>query len=248
MSARRGIVFVFSGHGCQWTEMARELLDASPLFASHIQACEQALAPHIRWSLSDVLRGKPRARRLQRVDVVQPALFAVTVSLAELWRACGVLPDAVVGHSQGEVAAAHFAGGLSLQDAAMIVARRSRVLAGLSGRGGMAVVASTRDWVEDRIESLGQQLDMGAVNGPRSLAVGGASQPLEELLARCRGEGVTAGKVAIDYASHSRQIEPLREQLLQDLAGVRPRSGELPLFSTVTGGRLDCSVCDAEHW
>ena len=248
MSARRGIVFVFSGHGCQWTEMARELLDASPLFASHIQACEQALAPHIRWSLSDVLRGKPRARRLQRVDVVQPALFAVTVSLAELWRACGVLPDAVVGHSQGEVAAAHFAGGLSLQDAAMIVARRSRVLAGLSGRGGMAVVASTRDWVEDQIESLGQRLDLGAVNGPRSLAVGGASQSLEELLARCKGEGATAGKVAIDYASHSRQIEPLREQLLQDLAGVRPSSGELPFFSTVTGGRLDCSVCDVEHW
>ena len=98
---RPGVVFVFAGHGGQWAGMARDLLDASPLFASQIEACEQALEPHLKWSLTDVLRGKPRARRLQRVDVVQPALFAVTVSLAHLWRACGVVPEAVMGHSQG---------------------------------------------------------------------------------------------------------------------------------------------------
>src|SRR5579863_5470198 len=109
-----GAVFVFSGHGSQWEGMAQELLDTSPVFAQRMQACAEALAPHVSWSLLDVLRGRPRARKLERVDVVAPALFAVAVSLAELWRSCGVSPDAVVGHSNGEIAAAHVAGGLSL--------------------------------------------------------------------------------------------------------------------------------------
>src|ERR1700730_19069161 len=112
-----GVVLVFSGHGSQWQGMARELLRSSPVFARHMRACEEALAPHVDWSLARVLQRKRRAPKLERVDVVQPALFAVAVSLAELWRACGVQADAVVGHSQGEIAAAHVAGARSLGDA-----------------------------------------------------------------------------------------------------------------------------------
>ena len=241
-----GIVFVFSGHGAQWPGMARELLDTSPLFASHIDACERALEPHLRWSLTDVLRGKPRARRLRRVDVVQPALFAVTLSLAELWRDCGVTPQAVVGHSQGELAAACFAGALSLQDAALIIARRSRLLAEISGKGRMAAVACPRDWLQERIAT--QDLDLGAVNGPGSFAVGGSPGAIEDLLRICTAHGIKAGKVAIDYASHSRQIEPLRERLLTALDGIEPRAAEIPVFSTVTGERLQGGDCNGEHW
>jgi acyl transferase domain-containing protein/NAD(P)-dependent dehydrogenase (short-subunit alcohol dehydrogenase family) len=247
-SPRRGVVFVFSGHGCQWAGMALGLLEHSPLFAEHMLACEQALKPHVKWSLIDVLRERPKARRLQRVDVVQPALFAVTVSLAELWRACGVRPDAVVGHSQGEVAAAYLSGGLSLADAAMVVARRSRLLARLSTKGGMVALSVAPDRLTGYLEPFGRQLALAAVNGPASLAVAGERRPLDRLRSNCKADGVRTGKVAIDYASHSPQIEPLRDDLLAALSALAPRSGEIPFFSTVTGGSRDTAACDAEHW
>ena len=131
----RRVAFLFPGQGSQWDGMAMELLDSSPLFAEQMQACADALAPYVDWSLMDVLRGEQGAPGLEHADVVQPALFAVMVSLAAWWRSCGVCPDVVVGHSQGEIAAAHVAGGISLQDAARVVALRSRALANLAGRG-----------------------------------------------------------------------------------------------------------------
>ncbi|KJY24591.1 type I polyketide synthase, partial [Streptomyces sp. NRRL S-495] len=144
-------VLVFPGQGSQWAGMARELLDRAPAFADRIAACERALAPHLDWSLLAVLREEPDAPPLDRVDVVQPALFAVMVSLAELWRAHGIVPDAVVGHSQGEIAAACVAGALSLDDAARIVALRSRALLALTGRGGMLFVPQPVEAVRDTL-------------------------------------------------------------------------------------------------
>ncbi len=136
-----GVVFCFPGQGSQWGGMAVELLDSSLVFAERMRECAVALEPYVDWSLEDVLRGVGGAPGLDRLDVVQPALFAVMVSLAGLWRACGVEPAMVVGHSQGEIAAAYIAGGLSLEDAALVVALRSRALASLAGRGGMVSVA-----------------------------------------------------------------------------------------------------------
>ncbi|MBW1600500.1 acyltransferase domain-containing protein, partial [Streptomyces sp. JJ38] len=135
-------VFVFPGQGAQWAGMAVELLDASPVFAERLAECGRALSLCVDWSLDEVLRGVPGAPSLERVDVVQPALWAVMVSLAALWRSFGVVPSAVVGHSQGEIAAACVAGGLSLEDGARVVALRSRlVLERLAGHGGMMSVA-----------------------------------------------------------------------------------------------------------
>ncbi|WP_190127220.1 acyltransferase domain-containing protein, partial [Streptomyces inusitatus] len=153
-------VFVFPGQGSQWVGMAAGLLDSSPVFAARVGECARALEPFTDWSLSDVLRGVEGAPSLERVDVVQPALFAVMVSLAEVWRAAGVRPGAVVGHSQGEIAAACVAGILSLEDAARVVALRSqaigRVLAGLGGMVSVPLPAvKVREliapWGEDRI-------------------------------------------------------------------------------------------------
>ncbi len=243
-----GIVFLFPGQGSQWQGMALELLERSPVFAQSIDACEQALAQHVEWSLRDVLAGAPGAAGLERVDVVQPALFAVMVALAELWRACGVRPTAVVGHSQGEIAAACVAGGLSLADGARVVARRSRVLAGLSGRGGMVSVAAGVAQLAGPLERWGGRIAIAAVNGPSSTVVSGDPEALAELLAECESLDVKARRVPVDYASHSPQMEAIREQLLRELAPIAPRAGDIPLYSTVTGARLDTAQLGAEHW
>jgi acyl transferase domain-containing protein/short-subunit dehydrogenase/acyl carrier protein len=245
---RDGVVFVFSGHGSQWQGMALELLDASPVFAEHMQACGEALAPHLRWSLLDVLRGRPRARKLERVDVVQPALFAVSVSLAGLWRASGVHPDAVVGHSNGEIAAAHVAGGLSLQDAARVVALRSRALTPLSRKGGVAAVALGAEEIAARLQQWGGRLTLAAVNGPSASTVSGDRRALGELLAQCATEGVRAARVPMDYASHSPQVEAIHAELLDALAPIAARPGDVPFYSTLTGRRRSTAKLDGEHW
>ncbi|WP_217145075.1 acyltransferase domain-containing protein, partial [Streptomyces sp. AC627_RSS907] len=136
-------VFVFPGQGSQWPGMAVELLESSPVFAARFEECERALAPFVDWSLSEMVR----SGAYDRVDVVQPVLWAVMVSLAASWESAGVRPDAVVGHSQGEIAAAVVAGALSLEDGARVVALRSRAITALTGRGGMVSVPLPADEV-----------------------------------------------------------------------------------------------------
>ncbi|WUG38143.1 SDR family NAD(P)-dependent oxidoreductase [Kitasatospora sp. NBC_00458] len=241
-------VFVFPGQGSQWAAMAVELLDTAPVFAARIEECAAALAPHTDWSLPDVLRGAPGAPGLDRVDVVQPVLWAVMVSLAELWQAHGVRPDAVVGHSQGEIAAAVVAGGLSLADGARVVALRSRAILALSGAGGMASVALPAAEVGERITAWDDRLSVAVVNGPSATVVSGEPEALAELVAGYRAEDVRARLIPVDYASHSAQVDGLREELLDLLAPVRPRTGDVPLLSTVTGDWVDTAGLDAEYW
>jgi acyl transferase domain-containing protein/D-arabinose 1-dehydrogenase-like Zn-dependent alcohol dehydrogenase/acyl carrier protein len=243
-----GVVFVFPGQGSQWAGMAVELLEHSAVFAEHIRECEAALAPFVDWQLGAVLRGEPGAPGLERVDVVQPALFAVMVSLAGVWRACGVTPDAVVGHSQGEIAAAHVAGGLSLADAAQIVALRSRALRVLAGRGGMVSAARSADELETLLERFGDRLAVAAVNGPASVVVSGDRRALDELLAACEAEGVRARDIAVDYAAHSAQVQEIQEELLDGCAGIAPRTGEVRFHSCVSGEQLDTAELDGRYW
>jgi polyketide synthase 12 len=243
-----GVVFVFPGQGSQWEGMALGLLDRSPVFAERIHACADVLTEYVDWSLLDVLRGADNAPGIDRIDVVQPILFAVMVSLAELWRACGVRPVAVLGHSQGEIAAAYVAGGLSLEDAVRVVALRSRVLSGLVGKGGVVSVAAPVDWVQRRLQRWGGRISIGGVNGPGSVGVVGDMEALSELLEECGSEGVRAREVSATVASHSPQVEPLREELLEALAGIVPRSGDVPFYSTVTGGLLDTAELGNEYW
>ncbi|MEV8064015.1 type I polyketide synthase, partial [Streptomyces antimycoticus] len=240
-------VFVFPGQGSQWVGMAVELLDSSPVFAGRIAECEAALAEFVEWSLVEVLRGGGPG--LGRVDVVQPALWAVMVSLAEVWRACGVTPAAVVGHSQGEIAAAVVAGGLSLEDGARVVALRSQAIArGLAGHGGMMSVAQSADRVRERITAWEDRISVAAVNGPGSIVVSGDPEALRELQAECEAEGVRAKIIPVDYASHSAHVEELRDELLDLLAPIRPRTSDITFHSTVTGDTLDTTGLDAGYW
>ncbi|MEV5651698.1 type I polyketide synthase [Nocardia sp. NPDC052254] len=248
-AARRRVAFVFPGNGSQWEGMALGLLESAGVFAESIAECEAALEPYVDWSLTAVLRREPGAPALDQVHVVQPALFAVMVSLARMWRAAGVEPDVVIGHSHGEIAAAHVAGGLSLADAARVVALRSRALAEeLAGHGGMVSVGLGADAVRERLPAYGDRLSLAAVNGPAQCVVSGAVSAVTEFLAECSRDGVWARRVPIDYASHSTAIEQIRDRLLTELAPIRPQSGPVPFFSTVFADRLDTAELDAEYW
>ncbi|MBD3009675.1 type I polyketide synthase, partial [Streptomyces sp. 5-10] len=242
--------FVFPGQGSQWAGMAVGLMDASPVFAARIHECAAALAEFTDWSLVEVLRGAEGAPSLERVDVVQPVLFAVMVSLAELWRSLGVVPSAVVGHSQGEIAAACVAGILSLQDAARVVALRSQAIGRvLAGKGGMVSVALPVAEVRERIAPWGEErISVAAVNGPSSAVVSGEPEALDELLASCEADEVRARRVPVDYASHSAQVELLREELLELLAPVQPKNAQVPFLSTVTGEWVEGPELGAEYW
>ncbi|MGW6445276.1 SDR family NAD(P)-dependent oxidoreductase [Lentzea sp. NPDC055074] len=235
-TGERSAVFVFPGQGSQWAGMASGLLESSPVFAARFEECATALAPYVDWSLHDAVVDPAM---LERVDVVQPALWAVMVSLAEVWRSFGVEPGVVVGHSQGEIAAAVAAGVLSIEDGAKVVALRSQVIArSLAGKGGMVSVQLPLDEVSGLI---GDRLSIAAVNGPASVVVSGDVDALDELLASCD----RARRVPVDYASHSAHVELIEEELL-DLLDVAPRKGTVRFFSTVTG-QFETEL-DAGYW
>ncbi|MFL6123021.1 SDR family NAD(P)-dependent oxidoreductase, partial [Actinophytocola sp.] len=234
--------FLFPGQGAQWVGMAVELLGAAPVFAARMRECAAAIESHVDWRLLDVL-ADPAA--MARVDVVQPASFAVAVSLAELWRSFGVGPAAVVGHSQGEIVAACVAGALSLADAAAVATLRSRELAALAGRGGMVSVALPEHEVPDL---WGGRLAVAAVNGPASTVLSGDADAVDEFLDHAADHGIRARRIPVDYASHSHHMEALHSPLLDALAGIEPRAPEVPFFSTVTGEWIDAAVLDAEYW
>ncbi|MGW4116854.1 SDR family NAD(P)-dependent oxidoreductase, partial [Actinosynnema sp. NPDC004786] len=233
-------VFVFPGQGAQWVGMGRELYAHEPVFREAIDACERALAPHVDWSLVEVLSGGS----LERVDVVQPALFAMMIGLAALWRSCGVEPDAVVGHSQGEIAAAHVAGALSLEDAAKVVALRSKALVAISDAGGMVSVNLPPD--AELLSRWGDRLTVAVVNSPSTVVVSGEPGALDELAELCEREGINARRIPVDYAAHSAQVEAIRDRLLADLADITPSPARVPFHSTVTGHLVE--TVDAAYW
>ncbi|MER6397384.1 type I polyketide synthase [Kitasatospora sp. NPDC001603] len=243
-------VLVFPGQGSQWVGMGRELLDSSPVFAERVAACAAALERWVDWSLEDVLRGEAPAELLERVDVLQPASFAVMVGLAAVWASVGVLPDAVVGHSQGEIAAACVAGALSLEDAARIVAVRSQVIAGsLAGRGGMASVALSESEAVERLVRWADRVEVAAVNGPASVVIAGDAEALDEALEVLAADGVRVRRVAVDYASHTRHVESIEETLAEAFADIRSQAPLVPFLSTVTGEWIDkAGVLDGGYW
>jgi acyl transferase domain-containing protein/acyl carrier protein len=245
---RRKVAFVFPGQGAQWFGMARGLMKREPVFAASLETCAAAIREQAGWSLVDELHADAAQSRLGAVDVIQPALFAIQVSLAALWRSWGVEPDAVVGHSMGEVAAAHVAGALSLEDAATVICRRSRLLRKTSGKGAMAAVELSIEQAERALAGYEDRVSIAVSNSPSSTVLSGDPVALEDIIKALEARSVFCRRVKVDVASHSPQMDPLRSDLLQVLYGVHSRPETVPLYSTVIGKASAALDLDAAYW
>jgi polyketide synthase 12 len=244
-----GTVFVFPGYGSHWVRSAVELLDSSVAFADEMSRCDAAFNEFVDWSLLEAVRGEAGSPTLDRVDVLQPVEFAVMVSLVAQWRdALGIHPDAVLGHSHGEIAAAYVAGGLSMQAAARVVALRSKAVSAIAGTGGMVTIRWSAERVLELIGPWHQSISIAAHDGPSSTVVTGYASALAELMATCERDDVPAARLPAGYTSHSTEVEPLRETLREALSGLQPRTGDIPFISGVTGARLDTSILDSDYW
>ncbi|MDI1443200.1 type I polyketide synthase [Polyangium sp. 6x1] len=245
---RPKVVFVFPGQGSQWLGMGRTLWEEERAFGAALKECDAAIREEAGFSVVEELFAEEGRSRLAEIDVVQPVLFAIEVALAALWRAWGVEPDCVVGHSMGEVAAAHVAGVLTLGDAAKVICRRSRLLRRISGKGAMGLVELPMPEAEAAIAGYERVLGVAVSNGPRSTVLSGDPGALEEVLGALEKRGVFCRRVKVDVASHSPQVEPLREELLAALRDVRPGEARTAMRSTVTEGALKGGEATASYW
>ncbi|MDL2075858.1 SDR family NAD(P)-dependent oxidoreductase [Streptomyces sp. GXMU-J15] len=239
------VVFVFPGQGSQWVGMGRELLRTQPEFRRVMEECDAAIRSEVGWSVIERLT---EGSALDGVDVVQPTLWAMEVALAAVWRAWGVEPDYVVGHSMGEAAAACVSGALSVADAAAVICRRSALAKEVSGRGVMASVELSAEEARRELEPYADTVSVAAINGPRSTILSGDGEAMRGLLASLQQRGVFCRLVRVDFASHGPQVEPLRQPLLDGLRKLSPRAGSVPMYSTVLTEPVDGSGLDADYW
>ena len=240
-----GVVFVYPGQGGQWPGMGSELYQSEPVFRQALEECAAAIGAEAGWDLLETIRGRAD---WEQIDRVQPALFALEVALTALWRHWGVESALVVGHSLGEVAAAHVAGALGLTDAVQLICRRSRLLKRLRGRGAMALVELSRREVEAALAGCAGRVSVAAVNSARSTVVSGETAAVAALLRAWESQGVYCRPVAVDVASHCAQVEELQADMEAELCELRPRPAALRMESTVSASRLKGEELTAGYW
>ncbi len=243
------IAFVFPGQGSQWLGMGRELFVKEPVFRQMIEACDQTFRKYTDWSLIEQLHAPEAQSRFAEINVIQPTISAIQMSLAALWRSWGVEPDAVVGHSMGEVAAAYTAGAISLDDAAKIICLRSQLMRRLSGKGGgMAVTELKVEEAEKIVQRFPNQLSLAVNNSPKSTVIAGDIDAIEQVLTELESKGLFCRKVKVDVASHSQQMDPLKQELRDVLQSVSPKKTPVKVYSTVLNQILDGSEMNADYW
>ena len=247
-TGRGGLVFVFAGHGSQWLGMGRQLFAEERVFRATIEACDVAIRRDAGFSVIEEIHAAEARTGLGRVDIVQPLLFATEVALAALWRSRGVEPDCVIGHSMGEVAAAHFAEILSLEDAVKVICRRSRLLQRVSGKGAMALVELALEEAEKALIGYEDRLGVAVSNGPRSTVISGDPGAIEEVIGSLEKQGIFCRRGKVDVAFHSPQMDPLREELFAALREIRPGPARIAMRSTVTGELVEGPELDAAYW
>jgi len=241
-----GLVFVFTGQGTQWPGMGHRLREGEPAAREALERCEAAIRTHAGWSLLEELDRSAESSRLSSTEIAQPAVFAIQVALAAWWRSMGVVPDAVVGHSMGEVAAAHVAGILSLEEAVRIIVHRARLMERTRGAGRMLAVEVALERAAAWADELG--VSVAAVNSPSSCVLSGARDALEAAAGRLEREGVTHRWLPVEYAFHSAQMEPIRAELAAALGAVERQSARTLIASTVSAALVQGADLDAAYW
>ncbi|ALG09202.1 type I polyketide synthase [Kibdelosporangium phytohabitans] len=239
------VVFVFPGQGSQWTGMGRELMAGNAVFAERMAECDLAVCEELGWSVIDRLRSD---EPMTTLDVIQPSLWAMQVSLAAVWRSWGVEPDLVIGHSMGECAAAATAGALSVRDAAAVVCRRSTLMAAFPGEGAMWSVQLTETEAQAAIGAHTDVVSVGAVNSDHSTMLSGDAEVLLGIIESLRARGVFCRQVRARFASHSPHVEPLLPKVVAAVGDIRPVAGQVPIHSTALDHRVDGSGFGAEYW
>ncbi|MEM7675289.1 MAG: acyltransferase domain-containing protein, partial [Myxococcota bacterium] len=245
-SQARKVAFVFPGQGGQWTGMGRHLMKVEPIFANRIAQIDDAMRDHVSWSLLEKLASADWNE--ESIDVIQPTLFAFQIALVDLWKKWGVEPSVVIGHSMGEVAAAHVSGALNLNDALRVICRRSRQLLVRSGQGKMAVIGLPMNEVQAGYLKDEERVTIAAYNGPDSTVVSGDGQRIESVVAACRQNNVFAKEVHVDVASHSPQMDPLLDRLTESLEDIDPMVPVLRMMSTVTGEDVATNSLNGGYW
>ncbi|MEM7583476.1 MAG: type I polyketide synthase [Acidobacteriota bacterium] len=242
-------VWVFSGQGSQWPGMGLGLLEREAVFRQKLEECDELISRHGEISLLEALRAPAEAEQLSATRVMQPAIFALQVSLAALWRSWGLRPHAVVGQSLGEVAAAHVAGALSLEDAVRVVCHRSRLMESLAGKGRTAVVELPHEQAEIVLIGFEDAISVAGSLSPTSSVLSGDAVALPRMLQSLERRSIFCRQVeGVDIALHSPHMEALIEPLEKALSGLTPQNVGLPLYSTVTGERIAGSELDAGYW
>jgi len=242
------LAFVFAGQGPQWWGMGRQLLSAEPVFRQTIENIDRLIAREASWSLIEEFMASECESRIHRTEIAQPALFALEVGLANLWSSWGIRPDAVIGHSVGEIAAAHVAGVLKLEDAVKVIFHRGRCMERASSKGQMLAVALTETAAEEAIQGYERAVSLAAVNGTSSATLSGEPEALEEIRRTLAEDGVFCRFLQVDYAFHSPQMDPVERPLLDALKGLEPGRAAVKMISTVTGQTVDGHELTSEYW
>jgi acyl transferase domain-containing protein/NADPH:quinone reductase-like Zn-dependent oxidoreductase/acyl carrier protein len=242
------LVMVFPGQGSQWIGMGHGLIEREPVFAASINRLDAAFSKHVDWSLRAVLTGELDYDWRDRLDVLQPVLVAVEIALAELWASWGIRPARVIGQSLGEIAAAFVAGILDEPDMALLACHRGNVVARAAGKGTMAVVSLSRAAVQERLSAFGGRVEVAGINSPTTTIVSGDRREVSTLVESLESEGLFARLLAVDFASHCFQMDPLLEDFHAGIAGIEPRAGKIPFHSTVDGMKGFVNVLGPDYW
>ncbi|WP_194867533.1 type I polyketide synthase [Pseudoalteromonas sp. PPB1] len=248
-SSASKLAYVFSGQGSQWWAMGRTLFNKEPAYRSFIEQCDKELSKHTSWSLIEVLMADESDSKLNDTEYAQPAIFAVQVALAKLFESYGITPDAVVGHSVGEIAAAYVSESLSFEDACFLIANRARIMQKATGHGRMVSVEASVAEIEKALLPYENRVSIAAVNAPGTVVISGDTEGVDNLIDMLQSDGITVIPLPVNYAFHSPQMEPLKKELVDQLANIKPRQGKVPMVSTVTGDWVsEGMLLDANYW